>query len=376
VTALSQRRLAATIPVAAFACLLFVLSGAAAARAETVSFGFTGSEQTLPIPAGITSVHVVAVGGRGGTGTGNVAPGGFGARVGADLAVTPGQILFIEVGGNGGNGLGFLGGDGGFNGGGGESVASESSGSGGGGGGGASDVRLISRAQGGTLDSRLLIAGGGGGSGGAGFGAAGAAAGQDAAAGGGSEGGGGGTRGTASAGGKGQSYQGTNGSAGSGGDGGYSEQKAGGGGGGGGGGGLFGGGGGGGSHNVASGGGGGGGGSSAGGPVALDTTGVPSVTISFGSPGSGGPASAALETTIDAHPNKLVETRKAKARVRFRFSANLLGASFRCKIDGNAFAPCTAPKRYGLFPGKHTFKVKAVGDSTPASFSFKVKRKF
>jgi hypothetical protein len=92
VAALSPRRLTATTPIAALACLLFALVGATAARAETVSFGFTGSEQTLPIPAGITSVHVVAVGGRGGTGTGNVAAGGFGARVSADLVVTPGQI--------------------------------------------------------------------------------------------------------------------------------------------------------------------------------------------------------------------------------------------------------------------------------------------
>jgi Glycine rich protein len=73
--------------------------------------------------------------------------------------VTPGQILFIDVAGNG------ISGAAGFNGGG-----TRGSGPfGGGGGGGASDIRTISRAAGNdttTLSSRLLIAGGGGGGGG------------------------------------------------------------------------------------------------------------------------------------------------------------------------------------------------------------------
>jgi hypothetical protein len=53
------------------------------------------------VPAGVTSIHVVAVGGRGGAGTGNGAPGGLGARVTTDVTVSPGQIVFVEVGGNG-----------------------------------------------------------------------------------------------------------------------------------------------------------------------------------------------------------------------------------------------------------------------------------
>jgi hypothetical protein len=77
--ALHPRRALATALFAAIACLLLLLGAANAARAETVSFGFTGAEQTLPIPAGVTSVHVVAVGGRGGTGSGNIARGGLGA---------------------------------------------------------------------------------------------------------------------------------------------------------------------------------------------------------------------------------------------------------------------------------------------------------
>jgi hypothetical protein len=220
----------------ALAVVLLALVGTRSAGAETVSFGFTGAEQTLPVPAGVTSIHVVAVGARGGIGTGSGSPGGMGARVTADLSVTPGQILFVEVGGNGDNGAGNSGGKGGFNGGG-ESFVEESSGSGGGGGGGASDLRLVSRSQTGSLGSRLLVAGGGGGSGGSGSAGAGGSAGQDGGAGAGTEGGGAGTAGTTNAGGTGKPNVGTNGTVGQGGKGGYPESKSGGGAGGGGGGG-------------------------------------------------------------------------------------------------------------------------------------------
>ena len=124
------------------------------------------------------------------------------------------------------------------------------------------------------------------------------------------------------------------------------------------------------------------------------SSGVPSITITYtvpptsggGTGGSGGggtggngtggkTGTTALETTIDTHPGKLIETRNEKVKVRFRFSANLLGASFLCKLDSTAFAPCTPPKRYRVARGFHTFKVKAVGDTTPAVFSFRVKAK-
>jgi hypothetical protein len=365
----------------ALAVLSLALAGATSAQAETFTFGFTGAEQTFPVPAGVTSIHVVAVGARGGGGVGNGAPGGLGARVTTDLSVSPGQIVFVEVGGNGEDGAGNSGGKGGFNGGG-ECFVEESSGSGGGGGGGATDVRLTSRSQPNSLASRLLVAAGGGGSGGSGSGGAGGAAGQDGGGGAGTEPGGAGTAGTSTAGGTGKPNVGTNGAVGQGGKGGYPYSKSGGGAGGGGGGGLIGGGGGGGALNISSGGGGGGGGSSSGGTVAPDTTGVPSVTISYSTPATGGTAgggagggNVALDTTIDAHPAKVIETNKEKARVRFRFSANQPGAGFLCKLDSAAFATCTSPKRYRVLPGPHTFKVKAAGDPTPATFSFRVKRK-
>jgi hypothetical protein len=117
--------------------------------------------------------------------------------------------------------------------------------------------------------------------------------------------------------------------------------------------------------------------------VTADTTGVPSVTITYTTPTAGGGSGSngagnpvgAVETTIDAHPAKVIETGKEKANVRFRFSATQGAAGFLCKLDSAAFAPCTSPKRYRVLRGAHTFKVKAAGDPTPATFSFRVKRK-
>ena len=117
------------------------------------------------MPAGITGVEVLAVGAAGGAGfTGGSRPGegADGAQVSGTINVTPGQTLYVEVGGRGA-GLG------GWNGGGNGAGAY-------GGGGGASDVRSVScvgscPGSGETLNSRLLIAAGGGG-GGSAFGSA------------------------------------------------------------------------------------------------------------------------------------------------------------------------------------------------------------
>jgi hypothetical protein len=141
-------------------------NGASASAGATTTFTFTGGEQLFEVPDGVTSLEVVAVGGKGSNTQGMVA-GGFGAVATGKLAVAPGQILFIEVGGNGGGPTpisgGYEGGVGGFNGGGAGGLGSES---GGGGGGGGTDIRTISKAgTGDTLGSRLIIAGGGGGGG-------------------------------------------------------------------------------------------------------------------------------------------------------------------------------------------------------------------
>ncbi len=91
-----------------------MLIGAQAAGASTVVFGSTGAEQTFTVPGGVTSVHVAAVGGQGGAGSdAQAGAGGLGATATADLTVTSGQVLYIEVAGNGTSA-----GAGGFNGGG------------------------------------------------------------------------------------------------------------------------------------------------------------------------------------------------------------------------------------------------------------------
>jgi hypothetical protein len=136
--------------------------------AAPVSFSFlaTGThEQSYLVPAGVHQIRVAAVGAAGGTKgiCGGGAPG-RGASLAADLPVSPGTTLFVEVGGAGANGCGGVSvAAGGFNGGGnsGTSAGNEP----GGGGGGASDVRTASIA-GNTqqsLASRLIVAGAGGG---------------------------------------------------------------------------------------------------------------------------------------------------------------------------------------------------------------------
>jgi hypothetical protein len=153
----------------------------AAARATTMTFQSTGAEQTFTVPAGVTSVYVVAIGGPGGTGLGTGGgSGGKGAKTAADVAVTPAETLYVEVGGAGGNAAGIVPAAGGFNGGGVGPTCGPCDG--GGGGGGASDIRTVSAAgsESSSLESRLIVAGGGGGGGGEGSvaGGAGGAAGH------------------------------------------------------------------------------------------------------------------------------------------------------------------------------------------------------
>ncbi|MBF9220183.1 tail fiber domain-containing protein [Hymenobacter ruricola] len=120
---------------------------------QVLSFGYTGAPRTWTVPPGVTSVQVDMAGARGRTidNCSNCYRGGAGGRVQATLAVTPGQVLTIVVGGDRGYITTSLYQDGGYNGGG---RGSEP-------GGGATDIRI-----GGTaLTDRVLVAGGGGGSG-------------------------------------------------------------------------------------------------------------------------------------------------------------------------------------------------------------------
>ncbi|MEV4352621.1 choice-of-anchor P family protein [Actinoplanes sp. NPDC049596] len=129
----------------------------------TCTYGYTGSEQTFTVPAGVQSVQVTATGAAGGKNS-NGLTGGRGATVAGTLSgLTAGTTLYVEVGqyletATAPNGLG----SGTFNGGG--AGVGHASGAGG----GASDVRTVS--GGGNpattgLASRLIVAAGGGGAG-------------------------------------------------------------------------------------------------------------------------------------------------------------------------------------------------------------------
>ena len=130
------------------------LAHAGTSCSNQMDFNFTGAMQTFTVPAGMGSVQLNVYGAQGASGAagGNSAQGGAGGLGGfatGTLAVTPGQVLNIFVGGQGATPTG------GFNGGGNGGTQNA------GGGGGASDVRV-----GGTGDvDRIIVAGGGGGGG-------------------------------------------------------------------------------------------------------------------------------------------------------------------------------------------------------------------
>lgn len=144
----SARMGAPALLAALFGAMAWLLgaSGAHASETLTRTFSPAGAEQSWVVPAGVTTLGVRAVGGRG-------RDGGEPAEVTGQIAVVPGQTLYVEVGGT------ATGQGGGFNGGGkgGDAAA--------GGGGGASDVRTVPRSANETesLKSRLIVAGAGGG---------------------------------------------------------------------------------------------------------------------------------------------------------------------------------------------------------------------
>jgi len=293
---------------------------------SAVTCAYASGDNLFHVPAGVASIHVVAIGGRGGSGFLPDSGPGHGAKVSADLAIAGGSSLHAVVGGNGGpmtadGAASAAGANGGGDGG--RGLTCHASG-----GGGASDLRTDA-----TLASRILVAGGGGGVGCFGLDSAAnpaywASAGGDAGSAGGPPdsytdpvAGRGGLAGcatssdtgcgTGGAGGLGVAG-GQNGDAGSdaalgaGGAGGSLVEKSGGGGGGG----LYGGGGGGAGGQISpelglSGSGGGGGGGSSlvpsAGSLSIDTTGVPSIAISYDVPvtsGSWSISSAADGATI------------------------------------------------------------------------------
>ncbi|MCA1832239.1 MAG: glycine-rich protein [Actinomycetota bacterium] len=142
----------------------------------SVQFNYTGGVQTWTVPAGVKSATFTVIGAQGGVGCANTAngnpndPGGNGGETIVTMAVTPGQVLQIYVGGKGHDAI--CGPNdppahapGGFNGGavgGAGALIGKGSAYDGGGGGGASDVRHAPYG----LVTRDIVAGGGGGGGG------------------------------------------------------------------------------------------------------------------------------------------------------------------------------------------------------------------
>jgi len=101
-----------------------------------VTFIFTGSPQMYVVPVGYPTLLITAYGAQGGNGPG----GGRGGMATGTISVTPGETIYV-----------FVGGINGYNGGGGSGIGRN--------GGGASDVR-----RGGVeLTRRVIVAGGGGG---------------------------------------------------------------------------------------------------------------------------------------------------------------------------------------------------------------------
>ena len=163
----------AVLPVVSVAPAFALPAGCSqVANTVTCTYSYTGDEQQFTVPTGVTSINITGIAGKGGAGflpgsfDGTPGVGGFGATVTGTISVTPGETLFVEVGGNGTSNS--AGGAGGFNGGGnGSSIGGFASG----GGGGASDVRTVScgspcdTLEATSLASRLLVAGGGGGGG-------------------------------------------------------------------------------------------------------------------------------------------------------------------------------------------------------------------
>ena len=117
---------------------------------STYSYSYTGAIQQFIVPNRVTSIQVNAIGAKGGTGARGQA-GGSGANITTNLNVTPGQVLYVVVGGYAGQSATAKYGFGG-NGGSGTNY--------GGAGGGLSGVFTSSTP---SIASALVIAGGGGG---------------------------------------------------------------------------------------------------------------------------------------------------------------------------------------------------------------------
>ena len=149
--------------------LIAVLFTSTFAFSQSATFNYLGAPQYFVVPASVTNISVDVRGAQGGTASNmtqapNTSPGGNGGRVTASLGVTPGDTIWIYVGGIGQSTNGTLTcvtAVGGWNGGGFGYAGYNSYNYNSGAGGGATDLRMLGQ----TLNDRILVAGGGGGAG-------------------------------------------------------------------------------------------------------------------------------------------------------------------------------------------------------------------
>jgi hypothetical protein len=164
---MNRNRTASAAFIAALALTIPMLPTPRVRAAQPVVQVFltTLTTQEFVVPDNVTSLHVELVGAWGGAYAG-VTSGGVAGKVQGDLAVNPGETLYIEVGDSGAN-VALNATPGGYNGGGaGGSCGPDVSGNfHGASGGGATDIRTIPAGAPGSLASRLAVAGGGGGGG-------------------------------------------------------------------------------------------------------------------------------------------------------------------------------------------------------------------
>ncbi len=93
---------------------------------------------------------------------------------------------------------------------------------------------------------------------------------------------------------------------------------------------------------------------------------------------------SAPDARIGKGLKKRLRTRRHRATVKIRFSSDDPAARFECKLDQQAYKPCSSPKRYRIKATRrfteHTFSVRAIDaagnvDPTPAKRTFKVRRR-
>ncbi len=134
--------------------LAIAINAALIAQTSSQTFVYTGTAQLFTVPPCVDSLDFFVNGAEGSMDGGNLGLPGKGGEVSGRLNVTPGEVLYLFVGGAGAAPVG------GFNGGG--NGGTSTNGPAGGGGGGASDIRQ----NGPSINNRVAVAGGGGGCGG------------------------------------------------------------------------------------------------------------------------------------------------------------------------------------------------------------------